>query len=69
MNWFVLLMPITKIENKESIRDIHITGDKKTKFAISNRTKYTSVKAEIANAGEPGHIFAGKYKLLTSYNI
>ena len=44
-------------------------------FAISNWTKYTSMKASMTNAGEPGetgepgHIFTGKYKLLTSDNI
>ena len=69
MDWFVLLMPITQKDNKESIRDINVTGDSKTTFAISNWTKYTSVKAKMADAGEPGHIFSGKYKPLTLNEI
>ena len=69
MDWFVSLMPLTQKDNKESIGDIDVTGDGRTKFAMSNWSKYTSVKAAMADAGEPGHIFAGKYKPLTTDDI
>ena len=38
-------------------------------FDISNWTKYTSVKATMADSGEPGNIFARKYKPLTSDDV
>ena len=65
MDWFVSLMPLTKKDNKKYIRDINVTGDGKTMFAISNWTKNTSLKALMADVGEPGYIFSRKYKQLT----
>ena len=44
-------------------------GDGRTKLAMSNWTTYTNTKATIVNAGENGHIFAGRYVLLTSVEI
>ena len=69
MDLFVSLMPITQKYNKEYIQDIKVTGDGKMMFAISNWTKYTSTKTAMDDAGEPGHIFARKYKPLTSDDI
>ena len=38
-----------------------MTGDGRTKFAVSNWAIYTNVKGQMANAGEYGHPFAGRW--------
>ena len=53
-------MPLTPKDNLEHLSDVDVKRDGKTKFAISNWTSYTNQKASMANAGEGGHIFAGK---------
>ena len=59
-DWFNALMPLTPKDNLEHLRDVDVKGNGKTKFAISNWISYTNQKASMANAGEGGHIFAGK---------
>ena len=61
-DWFTALVPLTPCANLESIDDIDVKGDGRTKFAVSNWTSYTRTKAAITNAGEKGDIFEGKYK-------
>eukprot|EP00957_Ditylum_brightwellii_P081577 6205836-Ditylum_brightwellii.AAC.1 len=56
-------------DNLEELGDIDVTGDKRTKFAVSNLTSYTNTKTRVANAGKVGQIFAGCYKDLTTEDI
>jgi hypothetical protein len=47
----------------------NVKGDRTTKFAMSNWTGYSNAKAMLCNAGEHGHIFAGKFKLFKNKDI
>ncbi len=47
----------------------NVKGDKESKFAISNWTIYSNLKAVMCNAGEEGHIFANKLKPFENANI
>ena len=69
MAWFNALLPQTPKDNNEKLKDIDVKGYGKTKFAMSNWTSYTNMKASIANAGEEGHIFAGKYKTFKNNDL
>ncbi len=62
MDWFMAFMPLTPTMNREDPGVANVKGDKTTKFAISNWTAYSNMKVMICNTGEPGHIFAGKFK-------
>ena len=63
------LMPLTPKDNKEDTIKANVKGDRKTKFAVSNWTSYTNAKANLVNAGEEGHIFAGRYTPFTNLDI
>ena len=60
---------MTPVDNKECPKKANVTGDKKTKFSVSNWTKYSNMKAMAENAGEEGHIFEGKYRPFTTRGI
>jgi hypothetical protein len=61
MDWFTALVPLTPNDNKEDLSVANVKGDRRTKFALSNWTTYSNTKAMLCNAGEKGHIFAGKH--------
>jgi hypothetical protein len=71
MDWFTAFMPLTPNMNHEDPGVANIKSDKTTKFAISNWTAYSNMnmKAMICNAGELGHIFAGKFKPFKNVDI
>ena len=62
MDWFTALMPLTSDANLEDPLKANVRGDGRTKFAVSNWTAYSNMKAAMANAGHEGSIFAGKHK-------
>jgi len=61
MDWFTALMPMTPEDNLEDPSVANVKGDHRTKFAVSNWTAYSNTKAMLCNAGDEGHIFAGKH--------
>jgi hypothetical protein len=69
MDWFMAFMPLTPNMNHEDLRAANLKGDKTTKFAISNWTAYSNTKALMYNVGEPGYIFAGKFKQFKNKDI
>jgi hypothetical protein len=69
MDWFTAFMPLTPDANKEDPAVANVKGDRTTKFAVSNWTAYSNTKAMLNNAGEEGHIFAGKHKPFTNREI
>jgi hypothetical protein len=69
MDWFTAFMPLTPDMNREDLGVANIKGNKTTKFAISNWTAYSKIKAKMCNAGETGHIFAGKFKPFKNEDI
>jgi hypothetical protein len=69
MDWFMAFMPLTPNMNCEDPGVANIKGDKTTKFSVSNWTAYSNMKALMGNAGEPGHIFAGKFKPFKNEDI
>jgi hypothetical protein len=62
-------MLLTPDMNREDPGVANVKGNKTTKFAISNWTAYSNMKGMICNAGEPGHIFAGKFKPFKNEDI
>ncbi len=62
MDWFSAFMPMTPDMNREDPAAANVKGNRTTKFAVSNWTGYSNPKAMLCNAGEPGHIFAWKFK-------
>jgi hypothetical protein len=69
MDWFLAFMPMTPNMNREDPAAANVKGDRTTKFAVSNWTGYSNAKAMLCNAGEPGHIFAGKFKMFKNKDI
>jgi hypothetical protein len=69
MEWFTAFMLLTPGMNLEDPGVANVKGNKTTKFAISNWTAYSNTKAIMCNAGEPGHIFAGKFKPFKNKDI
>ncbi len=69
MDWFTAFVPLTLDMNHEDPGVANIKGNKSTKFAISNWTSYSNTKAMMCNAGEPGHIFARKFKPFKKMDI
>ncbi len=61
MDWVNALLPMTPVDNLEDAKLADMKGNKETKFAISNWTIYSNLKAVMCNAGEEGHIFANKF--------
>lgn len=57
MNWFNALMTLTPGDNLETLEEVDVTGDSKTKFAISNWTAYTNTKAMLVSADQSGQIY------------
>ncbi len=55
--------------NLENEREANVKGDQETKFAILNFTIYSNLKAVMCNAGEEGHIFAGKFEPFKNADI
>jgi len=51
-DWLDSLLPLTPKDNLEDLAEIDVTGDRKTKFAISNWTSYTAAKARISAVGQ-----------------
>jgi hypothetical protein len=62
-------MPLTPNMNCEDPAVANVKSNKTTKFTILNRTAYSNAKAIVCNAGELGHIFAGKFKQFTNKDI
>ena len=62
MNWLNSILPLTPADNLEDPAKANVKGDKATKFAVSNWAAYSNAKSLLVNAGEEGHIFAGKFK-------
>ena len=62
MDWWTSIMPLTPADNLEDAYAANVKGDRVSKFSVANWCSYTNTKASIVNAGEPGHIFSGKYK-------
>ena len=60
VDWFAALMPMTPAENLEPLEKIEVKGNGKTKFAVSNWTAYTSLKATIAHEDSLGTCSRGK---------
>jgi hypothetical protein len=69
MDWFTAFMPLTPDMNQEDPAAANVKGDRTTKFAVSNWTGYSNAKAMLCNAGERGHIFAGKFKPFKNEDI
>ena len=69
MDWFTAFVPLTPDANLEDPAIANVKGDKTTKFAVSNWTAYSNTKAMLNNAGEEGHIFAGKHEPFTNRDI
>jgi hypothetical protein len=69
MDWFTAFMPLTPDANLDDPAIANVKGDRTTKFAISNWTAYSNTKAMMNNAGEEGHIFAGKHRPFTNKDI
>lgn len=69
VHWLNAILPMFPYDNLEDVKDIDVTNDGKTKFSISMWTGYTNKKASFENAGEPGHIYAGKWKDFTTKEI
>ena len=55
IHWVNALMPFTQADNKE--KEI---GSKK--FSVSNWAAYSRTKGQLVNAGQEGHLFAGRYE-------
>ncbi len=62
MDWLNALFPMVPEHNLENAREANVKGDQETTFAMSNWTIYSNLKAVMCNAGEEGHIFAGKFE-------
>ncbi len=69
MDWFTAFMPLTPDANKEDLAVANVKGDHRAKFAVSNWTAYSNIKAMLNGAGEEGHIFAGKHRPFTDRDI
>jgi len=69
MDWFSAFMPMTQNMNKEDPAAANVKGDRTTKFAVSNWTSYSNAKAMLCNAGEPGSIYAGKFRRFKNDDI
>mmetsp|Transcript_14413 Transcript_14413/g.30257 ORF Transcript_14413/g.30257 Transcript_14413/m.30257 type:complete len:556 (-) Transcript_14413:739-2406(-) len=66
-DWVNALLPLTPSDNLESIEDVDVKGDKRTKFSVSNWTSYTNMKATIA--GERGHSVTGRWTNMTNDDV
>jgi hypothetical protein len=62
-------MPMTHAMNREVPAAANVKGNKTNKFAVLNWTAYSNAKAMMCNAGEPGSIYAGKFKPFKNDNI
>ena len=69
MDFFNAFVPMIPDDNLEDPATANVKGDETTKFSISNWTKYSNMKAQMDNAGEPGHRFAGKFEHFTTQSI
>jgi hypothetical protein len=69
MDWFSAFMPMTQNMNKEDPAAANVKGDRTTKFAVSNWTSYSNAKAMLCKAGEPGSIYAGKFRRFKNDDI
>jgi hypothetical protein len=68
MDWFSALVPMTQEMNLEDPAAANVKGDK-TKFSVANWTAYSNAKAVMCNSGEPGSIYARKFKPFKNDNI
>jgi hypothetical protein len=69
MDWFTAFMWLTPDANMEDPAIANVKEDRTTKFAVSNWTACSNTKAMLNNAGEEGHIFAGKHRPFTNKDI
>ncbi|KAL3817141.1 hypothetical protein ACHAXA_009042 [Cyclostephanos tholiformis] len=69
MDWFTAFMPMTPDMNHEDAAAVNVKGDQTTKFAVSNWTGYSNAKAMLCKAGDPSHIFTGKFKPFKNEDI
>ena len=69
MDWFTAFMWLTPDANLEDPAIANVKEDRTTKFAVSNWTAYSNMKAMPNNAGEEGHIFAGKHRPFTNKTL
>ena len=51
-DWLSVFIPLTSDENLEEISDFDAIGNGKTKFSVSNFTRYTNTKAMVVKSGE-----------------
>ena len=56
---------MTPADNRYTIEECDAVGNGRTKFSVSNFTRYTNLKMGILGAGEPGGIYAGRCKRFT----
>ena len=70
MDWLNSLFPILPEHNLEDTKVANVKDDKgETKFSVSNWAKYTNSKASLVNAGQKGHIYAGRFKPFATEDI
>ena len=69
MDWFNALMPMFPEDNLEDPLKANVKGDGVSKFSVSQWAAYSNTKATLANAGQKGHIFEGKFKPFTPHDI
>ncbi len=65
--WVIALLLFTLHINLDLIEEMNVKGNKWTKFSESIQTVCTNTKARIANAGDWGHSFVGRWTKLTNY--
>ncbi len=63
------MLPLTPLDNFETINNVNVTGDGKTKFSVANLSAYTNTKAMLSNAGQFGHPFPGQWRDVTNDDI
>ena len=69
MDWFNALLPMSPTDSLEDPLKANVKGDRKSKFSVSNWATYSTMKGTMNNAGEEGHIFAGKYQPFKTEDI
>lgn len=69
MDWVNILLLMTLVDNLEDAQAAAVKGNETSKFAISNWTAYSNAKKMLCNAGEEGHIYAGKFEPFKKFHF
>ncbi len=69
MDWFTAFMLLSPEANKRDLAVANVKCDCRAKFAVSNWMAYSNTKVMLNEAGEEGHIFAGKHHPFTNRDI